>query len=143
MSRLTRGPRCFLPVRGYHPLWRTFPSPSRSYTLATGLVRVRSPLLTESRLMSFPLGTEMFQFSRFASLSLYIQDRIPPKRWVSPFRNPRIKGYSHLPVAYRSVLRLSSPLSAKASTKCPYHSLDLFPACPDIISQFIVRINIQ
>ena len=33
----------------------------------TGLVRVRSPLLAESRLMSFPLGTEMFQFPRFAS----------------------------------------------------------------------------
>ena len=33
---------------------------------ATGLVRVRSPLLAESRLMSFPRGTEMFQFPRFA-----------------------------------------------------------------------------
>jgi hypothetical protein len=33
----------------------------------TGLVRVRSPLLTESRLMSFPPGTEMFQFPGFAS----------------------------------------------------------------------------
>ena len=36
-------------------------------TRVTGLVRVRSPLLAESRLMSFPRGTEMFQFSRFAS----------------------------------------------------------------------------
>ena len=34
-----------------------FQQNSRSYTLATGLVRVRSPLLTESRLMSFPPGT--------------------------------------------------------------------------------------
>ncbi len=33
---------------------------------ATGLVRVRSPLLAESRLMSFPTGTEMFQFPAFA-----------------------------------------------------------------------------
>jgi hypothetical protein len=32
----------------------------------TGLVRVRSPLLAESRLMSFPPGTEMFQFPGFA-----------------------------------------------------------------------------
>ena len=32
-----------------------------------GLVRVRSPLLAESRLMSFPPGTEMFQFPGFAS----------------------------------------------------------------------------
>src|SRR5437868_15464680 len=35
--------------------------------MTTGLVRVRSPLLTESRLMSFPPGTEMFQFPGFAS----------------------------------------------------------------------------
>ena len=32
-----------------------------------GLVPVRSPLLRESRLISFPSGTEMFQFSEFAS----------------------------------------------------------------------------
>ena len=35
-------------------------------TFAAGLVRVRSPLLAESRLMSFPPGTEMFQFPGFA-----------------------------------------------------------------------------
>ncbi len=34
---------------------------------ATGLVRFRSPLLAESRLMSFPPATEMFQFAGFAS----------------------------------------------------------------------------
>jgi hypothetical protein len=33
----------------------------------TGLFRVRSPLLAESLLMSFPPGTEMFQFPGFAS----------------------------------------------------------------------------
>ena len=37
---------------------------------------------------------------------------------VSPFGNPRIKAYSQLPEAYRSVLRPSSPAHAKASTKC-------------------------
>ena len=31
------------------------------------LIRVRSPLLTESRFLSFPPGTEMFQFPGFAS----------------------------------------------------------------------------
>ena len=35
---------------------------------------------------------------------------------VSPFRNLRINGYVLLPVAYRSLSRLSSALSAKAST---------------------------
>ena len=69
MSRPTRGPKSFLPVRGYHPLWRAFPDASGSYSSATGLVRVRSPLLTESRLMSFPPATEMFQFAGFASLA--------------------------------------------------------------------------
>ena len=34
--------------------------------IPSGLFRVRSPLLTESRLISIPLGTEMFQFPRFA-----------------------------------------------------------------------------
>src|SRR5207244_7748444 len=34
---------------------------------ATGLIRFRSPLLTESLLMSFPPATEMFQFAGFAS----------------------------------------------------------------------------
>ena len=77
---------------------------------------------------------------RVRFLSLCIQDKIPftdtwkPKqpaiarrllrfskcrRWVSPFGNLRIKGYSHLPVAYRSVSRPSSPVHAKASTNRP------------------------
>ena len=56
-----------LPVRGYHPLRPLFPKRSSSQMAGTGLVRVRSPLLTESLLMSFPPGTEMFQFPGFAS----------------------------------------------------------------------------
>ena len=46
-----------LPVRGYHPLWPRFPDASGCLSIVTGLVRVRSPLLAESRLMSFPPGT--------------------------------------------------------------------------------------
>lgn len=93
--------------------------------------------------MSFPPGTEMFQFPGFALNPLFysgvqyllLDDRGQttedgPKsvvrrltsvirRWVSPFGNPRIKASSQLPAAYRSVVRPSSPLSAKASTKCP------------------------
>ena len=42
------------------------------------------------------------------------------RRWVSPFGYPRIKAPSQLLAAFRSVARPSSPLSAKASTKCPY-----------------------
>ena len=40
-----------------------------------GLVRVRSPLLAESRLISVPGGTEMFHFSPFATRGLCIQPR--------------------------------------------------------------------
>lgn len=50
---------------------------------------------------------------------LWIQQRIPIAGWVSPFGNPRINACSRLPMAFRSVLRPSSPLSAKASTRCP------------------------
>ena len=42
----------------------------------TGLIRVRSPLLGKSRLISFPAVTEMFQFSAFASHDLCIQSWI-------------------------------------------------------------------
>ena len=62
---------------------------------------------------------------RVRFLNLCIQFKIQPKLWVSPFGNLRIKAYSQLPVAYRSVSRPSSPLSAKASTKCPYFTCSL------------------
>ena len=57
---------------------------------------------------------------RVCFLHLCIQCRMTLTGRVSPFGNPRIKACSQLPAAYRSVLRPSSPLSAKASTKCPF-----------------------
>ena len=53
-------------VTRYGPPFQTVRVPK---ICATGLVRFRSPLLTESRLMSFPPATEMFQFAGFASLA--------------------------------------------------------------------------
>ena len=47
---------------------------------------------------------------------------------VSPFRNRRVIGYLLLTAAYRSLSRLSSALSAKASTLRPLY-LDLDTAC--------------
>ena len=41
------------------------------------------------------------------------------KGGVSPFGHPRINDRSHLPAAFRSVPRPSSPLGAKASTERP------------------------
>ena len=72
---------------------RTFQTvPLSSHRLVpTGLFPVRSPLLAESRLISFPPGTEMFQFPGFASHTYVFSMQIPPKRWVSPFGHPRIK----------------------------------------------------
>ncbi len=60
---------CRFPVRGCHPLRPAFPGASGTENHATGLFRVRSPLLAESRLMSVPPATEMFQFAGFASSS--------------------------------------------------------------------------
>ncbi len=86
------------------------------YSKVRRLLPVRSPLLGESHLMSFPRATEMFHFARFAS---YTSIRyLSYDRWVSPFRNLRITGYCRLPEAYRRLSRLSSPLTAKASTMC-------------------------
>ena len=73
VSRPTRVLDHHFHVRGCHPLWPHFPECSASLNQGTGLVPVRSPLLRESRLMSFPPGTEMFQFPGFASPNLYIQ----------------------------------------------------------------------
>ena len=46
-------------------------------TEAAGLVPVRSPLLGESRLMSFPPASEMFQFAGFASRPYGFRSRYP------------------------------------------------------------------
>ena len=50
-------------ITRYGPTFQTVPVKTRA---ATGLVRFRSPLLAESRLISFPPATEMVQFAGFA-----------------------------------------------------------------------------
>ena len=116
-------------IRGCHPLCRFFPkaSPIVASPLMVGLVRVRSPLLTESRLISFPPLTEMFHFSGFAISSLFYSgrgDRIQSCQ-VTPFGNRRVSGCVPLTDAYRSLSRPSSPPSTKAFTLCPL-LLDFF-----------------
>ena len=51
------------------------------------LFPVRSPLLRESRLISFPLATEMFHFARFAPFKVMCLTT----HWVAPFGNLGIK----------------------------------------------------
>ena len=80
-----------------------------------GLFPLRSPLLRKSLLFSFPAPTQMFQFSALASFTYVWSSTIR----VSPFRNVRINRYLLLPVPYRSLSRLSSPLRAQAFPVCP------------------------
>ncbi len=73
MSRLTQGSSCSIYAYGAITRYgRTFQTVLLILRQATGLFRVRSPLLAESLLMSFPPGTEMFQFPGFASSTLWI-----------------------------------------------------------------------
>src|SRR5450759_586464 len=73
------------------------------------LFRFRSPLLTESRLLSLPVGTEMFHFPTFPPPTLYIQVGVTglDSSRVSPFGNPRItvwlstpRGLSQIPTSF-------------------------------------------
>ena len=98
------------------------PSPARSHdpALATpaslapmrfGLFPVRSPLLGESRLFSFPGATKMFQFAPFARSGLCIHPAVHGHypMWVSPFRNPRISACLAAP---RGLSQPSTPFFA-------------------------------
>ena len=80
-------------VRGYHPLWPPFPGRSANTGAKTRrLIPFRSPLLRESRLISVPPVTEMFQFSGFAPLALWIQARVTSKRPGFPIRTSADQG---------------------------------------------------
>ena len=59
----------------------------------------RSPLLRESLLLSFPAGTEMFQFPAFPLPALCVQTGVTlhDECRVSPFRHPRINAWSAAP----------------------------------------------
>ena len=83
-------------IRGYHPLWPAFPDRSANHCAKSRwLFPFRSPLLRESRLISVPPVTEMFQFSGFAPMDLCIQSTVTLAGRVSPFGNLRIS--AHLP----------------------------------------------
>ena len=68
------------------------------------------------QLFSLPAGTKMFQFPAFASSHNVM---ITVLQTAVPFGNRGIKGHLHLPRAYRSLSRPSSPPRAKASTRRP------------------------
>ena len=81
-------------LRACHALWIHFPEDSANGQIGNstvadpttpvtpkcygfGLFRFRSPLLSESRFLSFPPGTEMVHFPPFACSRLWIQRDIP------------------------------------------------------------------
>ena len=115
-SRSTRGLVCNSPAlrpgRPYNPVMQ-----ARRF----GLIRVRSPLLAESLLFSFPAGTEMVHFPALSSTDLCIQSGIPRDypRWVAPFGNLRVKACLRLTEAFRSLPRPSSTPDTKAFTVRP------------------------
>ena len=112
-------------LQGYHLLWPDFPDCSTTThpITTTGLFPFRSPLLRESRLISFPPVTEMFQFTGFAphtyefSVQYLLRGGFPHSEIAGS------KVVCHLADAYRRLPRPSSPSTAKASTMCAY-SLD-------------------
>ena len=83
-----------------------------------GLFRFRSPLLTESILFLFLRLLRCFTSPRVTSTILFIEMVMTPyKRCpVSRFGNPRIKACLPLPEVFRSLLRPSSSVDAKAFT---------------------------
>ena len=114
-------------------------TPARPEPRGFGLFPGRSPLLGES-LTCFLLLRVLRCFSSPGLPPLKADSR-PSACWVVPFGNPRIKGHLHLPAAYRSLSRPSSPVRAKASAIRPFllsfarTNRNLIPL-PDVITTF-------
>ena len=101
----------------YNPTLRSR-NPSNTSIEGLGCFPVRSPLLRESRLISFPPVTEMFQFTGFARCTY---ESSATYSRICGFPHSEIAGSKvvcHLTDAYRRLPRLSSPSTAKASTMC-------------------------
>ena len=80
------------------------PQPRTSVDVRFGLFPVRSPLLRESFLLSFPPGTEMFQFPGCPPHGLWIHPWVTGhySSRVPPFGHPRLKARLRLLVDFRS-----------------------------------------
>src|SRR6478752_9330774 len=100
--RLTTTLSDSLLVRQNQPCGPTTPQTQRLPAITRmwfGLFRFRSPLLTESRLLSLPVGTEMFHFPTFPPHTLCVQAWVTghDSCRVSPFGHPRITARSAAP----------------------------------------------
>ena len=97
------------------PLSRGFPFVLRRH----GLVRVRSPLLAESRLISFPPATEMFHFAGFAPLRVTFTVGLPHS---DIHGSKPVRGSPWLFAAYHVLHRLSMPRHPPDALKALDHS---------------------
>ena len=105
-----------IPMQGdpHHSLDTDHATPARLARGRFGLIPFRSPLLGESRLLSFPRGTEMVHFPRFAPPFLCIQKGVTghDSRQVSLFGHPRLNACSSSPgliAACGALHRLPAP----------------------------------
>ena len=87
------------------------------------LIRVRSPLLTESMALSFPVPTKMFQFGTFCFSGCPEMTRFYSRR-VSPFGHPRIEACS---AATRGISQLAASFVASRSQGIPHVPLVAYP----------------
>src|SRR5437899_7894977 len=97
------------------------PQPREDKSSRFRLFRFRSPLLTESLRFLFLGLLRCFTSPRVALPDYEFIRSIAGCNtgWVVPFGDPRIKACLRLPVAYRNLLRPSSPLGTKAFTISP------------------------
>jgi hypothetical protein len=126
-------------IRDCHPLWSLFPEPfcaqkrcslpliEESLVLQPrpdeserfGLRPVRSPLLGPSRLLSFPRGTEMFQFPPFAAWTYGFS----PRAFRDPGLNARL-------TAPPGLSQSSTPFVAYRRQDIPHTPLRAWPRRP-------------
>ena len=118
-------------VRGFHTVPLTFPESFRYVLIfynSSGhphaalqprlkrfrLLRVRSPLLAESQLISVPGLLRWFTSPSMTSVAYFIRlsGCTDHSVRVTPFGSPRITGYVLLPAAFRSLSRPSSSYSS-------------------------------
>ena len=115
-------------LRVSHPLWMAFPGHSTNLSdrcAGPQPRRINPPVWPLPRSLATTCGISVdvssspyldvsVQAVPFLHLFDSMQDDWILSSRVSPFGNPRINGYLLLPVAYRSLSRPSSALSAKA-----------------------------
>jgi hypothetical protein len=132
LSRPTQGCAVGLRIRGCHPLWPAFPGRSAVQQHTTGLFRFRSPLLAESLLMSFPPGTEMFQFPGFASPHYGFMRRYP-KGVGCPIRTSTDQSLLAAPRGFSQ--RATSFIASwcQGIHRMPFSCSDHEPPCPGTI----------